>query len=126
VGKAGHGLRVLVHRSSIRILFESGQPAEWQLNGSLEVFEGYVEELPSLCTINPSSIQEMPAVAASFPGDDNAGCAGPAAFPAAACRHTLVTRLARLAEDSLRAERPAVLVFGKVVNLHHVLPQSHR
>ena len=41
-------------------------------------------------------------------------------------QQTIVTKLANLAEDSLQAERPAVLVFGKVVNLHHVLPQSRR
>jgi len=39
-------------------------------------------------------------------------------------QHTIITTLADLPEESLRAERPAVLVFGDVVNLHQILPQS--
>ncbi len=37
---------------------------------------------------------------------------------------TIITTLVDLPTESLRAERPAVLVFGDVVNLHHILPQS--
>jgi siroheme synthase len=39
-------------------------------------------------------------------------------------QHTIITTLADLPEESLHAERPAVLVFGDVVNLHKILPQS--
>ncbi len=41
-----------------------------------------------------------------------------------ATQRTIITTLADLPEESLYAERPAVLVFGDVVNLHQVLPQS--
>ncbi|MCK4508735.1 MAG: uroporphyrinogen-III C-methyltransferase [Desulfuromonadales bacterium] len=37
-------------------------------------------------------------------------------------QRTIITTLADLPEESLRAERPAVLVFGDVVRLHHILP----
>ncbi len=37
---------------------------------------------------------------------------------------TIITTLVDLPVESLRAERPAVLVFGEVVRLHHVLPHS--
>ena len=37
-------------------------------------------------------------------------------------QRTIITTLADLPEESLRAERPAVLVFGEVVNLHSILP----
>lgn len=58
-----------------------------------------------------------------------AGVAGelPVAIVSNATRdrqHTVITTLASLAEDSRQAERPAVLVFGNVVNLHHILPHS--
>ena len=37
-------------------------------------------------------------------------------------QRTIITTLADLPEESLRAERPAVLVFGDVVRLHQILP----
>ena len=41
-----------------------------------------------------------------------------------ATQKTIITSLDNLAEQSRQAERPAVLVFGDVVNLHAVLPQG--
>ena len=41
-------------------------------------------------------------------------------------QRTVITTLDHLAEDSRQAESPAVLVFGKVVQLHEILPQSRR
>ncbi|MCD6527036.1 MAG: uroporphyrinogen-III C-methyltransferase [Desulfuromonas sp.] len=37
-------------------------------------------------------------------------------------QHTVITTVEQLAVDSLQAQRPAVLVFGEVVNLHQILP----
>lgn len=39
-------------------------------------------------------------------------------------QRTIITTLADLPTESLRAERPAVLVFGDVVNLHQILPHG--
>lgn len=39
-------------------------------------------------------------------------------------QRAIVTTLGRLAEASRHAERPAVLVFGDVVKLHHILPHG--
>lgn len=39
-------------------------------------------------------------------------------------QRTIITTLADLPAESLRAERPAVLVFGDVVNLHQILPHG--
>ena len=41
-----------------------------------------------------------------------------------ATQKTIITSLDNMAEKSRLAERPAVLVFGDVVNLHAVLPQG--
>jgi uroporphyrin-III C-methyltransferase len=41
-----------------------------------------------------------------------------------ATQETIITSLDQLAEQSRQAKRPAVLVFGDVVNLHTVLPQA--
>lgn len=49
----------------------------------------------------------------------------PVAIISNACRpnqQTIITTLKELPERSCHAERPAVLVFGKVVNLHYLLP----
>lgn len=49
----------------------------------------------------------------------------PAAIVSNATRdrqRTTITTLSNLAADSRKAERPAVLVFGDVVNLHNILP----
>ena len=37
-------------------------------------------------------------------------------------QQTIVTTLSKMPEAAMRAERPAVLVFGPVVELHHILP----
>ncbi len=39
-------------------------------------------------------------------------------------QRTIITTLAELPAESLRAERPAVLVFGDVVKLHQILPHG--